>query len=97
MPFCGVMTIISTQIPRQTKEGKIYSGVQGERHFHVIQKMKQDSCSIQTIAASEEGFITDSGFLDRFDAYRLASNNGQMKPRSPDSYDGKELFSEDLW
>ena len=55
--------------------------------------------------AETQGFITDKGvFLPRRDALRHCVECGQGLPRrekllltKPNSYQGQELFSEDLW
>lgn len=44
-----------------------------------------------------QGFMTEHNqFLNRKEAFALASVNGQLK-RGPGGYQGNQLFSEDLW
>ena len=47
----------------------------------------------------DEGFFTENyGFINRHNAFVLARMNGQYKREvTPTSYNGEELFSEDLW
>jgi hypothetical protein len=45
-----------------------------------------------------QGFLDDEGnFLDREAAMIHATACGLVKSRRPGQYNGKELFSEDLW
>jgi hypothetical protein len=46
----------------------------------------------------EQGFLNEKfEFLDRKTAYIEAEQCGQLLPRQVGSYNGDELFSEDLW
>ena len=63
------------------------------RHHHVIRMIGGIS------GPHEEGFLLDDGsFLGRIGAMQLAKDNGQLKRRmGKSSYQGNELYSEDLW
>lgn len=74
--------------------GKIYSLPKPNRHHHVIRMIPGG------IAGPDiQGFLTDKGvFLDRYDAYNYAVLHGQLKrDEGKMSYQGNQLFSEDLW
>lgn len=46
----------------------------------------------------EQGFMDEKrNFISREDAFKIASNNGQMLKRPANGYQGEKLFSEDLW
>ncbi len=73
--------------------GKVHSLPAPNRHHHVIRAMGGIP------GPDIQGFLDDTGrFLDRREAYELASKNGQMiRPDDPTKYQGDQLFSEDLW
>lgn len=77
------------------------------RHHNVLRALRKYFGS-RTDASYErevQGFITDRGeFLGRREAYAHAIECGQGTPRRASmialgsiTYDGQELFSEDLW
>lgn len=44
------------------------------------------------------GFLTSTGrYVDRREAFRIATDARQRLARRPGGYDGPELFSEDVW
>lgn len=46
----------------------------------------------------DQGFALDDGsFVNRRQAFGIAWENGQLRPRKPGGYNGPELYSEDLW
>lgn len=77
--------------------GKIYSLEKPARHHDVIRMIAKEN-GVGVKGSDTQGFLTSDGtFLNRRDAFKLASTNGQMLPRGPNEYNGGELFSEDLW
>lgn len=77
--------------------GLVFSLPAPNRHCHVLNTMhvlgvKQDH-------TTEQGFLTDTGdFVRRKPALLIAKAAGQMKRlQGPGTYQGDELFSEDLW
>lgn len=73
--------------------GKVHSLPAPNRHHHVIRAMGGIP------GPDIQGFLDDTGrFLTRKQAFRLASANGQIiRPTDPSTYQGDQLFSEDLW
>lgn len=71
----------------------VYELPKPNRHHHVIRMIGgvKGPCI--------EGFYTSEGnFLNRVDAYALAVKTGQLnRDPNPKKYQGKLLFSEDLW
>ncbi len=73
------------------------------RHHDIIRQMSKQN--VHDYSDETQGFINDQGqFMNRRDAYQHALQCGQGTPRrditlneKPNSYDGPELFSEDLW
>ncbi len=68
------------------------------RHHNVLRAMFD--LKVKRYYGQEvQGFLDDSGeFLNRRDAMKLASSNGQLKrDPNPSFYQGDELYSEDLW
>jgi hypothetical protein len=80
---------------------------QPARHHDVLRAVKRmfNGRSDEGHMSERQGFITDKGeFLNREQAYIHARECGQGTPRRDASlaegyaaYNGKELFSEDLW
>lgn len=65
------------------------------RHHNVIQGMVEWGYTSADIAQSVQGFVTSTGrFVDRFEAYRIATAAGQIKEKT---YPLDKLFSEDIW
>jgi hypothetical protein len=75
----------------------IYALPNPNRHHHIFQIM--DEADHKTFNNEIQGFLDDQGnFLDRREAYILATNEGQIaRNPNPANYQGDELFSEDLW
>lgn len=73
------------------------------RHHHVLHSLAKSFNGRTDGGYTEEvqGFVTDSGdFLDREEAMKHALECNQTlvgRIRNPNSYNGPELFSEDLW
>lgn len=67
------------------------------RHHNVLQVMFRQS--VHCCGQDVQGFLDSNGtFLARRPAMELAEANGQLIRNSdPKFYQGKELFSEDLW
>lgn len=68
------------------------------RHHDVLRTMKEDAN--RDHGNEVQGFVDEAGrFLNRREAYELAVSTGQIdrSRHPPNSYDGDELFSEDLW
>lgn len=73
------------------------------RHHHIIRALA--SAGAENFDERKEGFLSDQGlFLNRREAWDHAHTCGQGTPRrdailkaNPNTYDGFELFSEDLW
>lgn len=80
-------------------------GEMGEPHFlpaparhHDIIRYMVSSVGYKPPILGKQGFITNTGrFVDREVAMQIATEACQVKPRGPGQYQGKELFSEDLW
>lgn len=74
------------------------------RHHNILHKLSDmynsDRKADWAYAEEKQGFITDTGeFLDRKSAKLHAQACGQFRPEGlrVSSYNGDELFSEDLW
>jgi hypothetical protein len=76
--------------------GRVWSLPAPNRHHHIIRMIaKETGDGIR--GPDTQGFLDDAGrFLRRAPALRLAEKNGQLN-RKPGGYQGRELFSEDLW
>lgn len=77
--------------------GRIWSLPAPNRHHHIIRMIaKETGDGIH--GPDVQGFLDETGrFIGRIEAYAIASDNGQLKLRGPAAYQGRELFSEDLW
>lgn len=77
---------------------KTYSLPAPNRHHNVIHVIAEEN-GVGIRGTDIQGFLDSEGnFLDREQAFILASKNGQLKRRTgPNHYQGNELFSEDLW
>lgn len=69
------------------------------RHHNVIWLMREVGRSVETIAASEEGFVTDANeFVSRADALNIAIASGQLLDEHRDlALQLGELYSEFVW
>lgn len=73
------------------------------RHHHVLHSLSKSFNGRTDRGYTEEvqGFVTDSGqFLNRTDAMQHAIRCNQTlvgRISNPNSYNGPELYSEDLW
>ena len=76
--------------------GKVYSLPAPNRHHHVIRAIAAENG--KGIDGSDvQGFLDEEGtFLNRREAYVLACETGQINRRAG-GYQGRELYSEDLW
>lgn len=80
------------------KRGMIFTLPPPARH-HTILAVLNEEFDILQDGSTEQGFITDHGeFVRRKPALMIAQHAGQLKrSQEPGSYQGPELFSEDLW
>lgn len=68
------------------------------RHHNVLRLMIHHA--VRDYENEIEGFLDkDGNFLNRKQAYELAVSAGQINRRkhTPNSHNGNELYSEDLW
>lgn len=79
-------------------DGRVWSLPAPNRHHHVIRDIAKAN-GVGVKGPDRQGFLTEHGqFLNRRQAYELASANGQLRrPPDPSKYQGNELYSEDLW
>lgn len=79
-------------------EGEVYTLPAPARHYDVLRFMSDDF-GIAEPGRGEQGFLTSEGdFVRRKPALMIAERAGQMKRKQgPGTYQGPELFSEDLW
>jgi hypothetical protein len=76
------------------RNGVIYSLPKPNRHHHLFSLTVNDPKEDD----DEQGFLDNDGmFLNRAEAFIVATNANQLKPRRPGGYDGELLFSEDIW
>lgn len=78
--------------------GTVYSLPAPNRHHNVLHYMK--ARGLREYGNEIQGFVDESGnFLDRLAAYELAVRTGQINrsKQPPNSYNGNNLYSEDLW
>lgn len=78
------------------RNGRTYSLPAPNRHHDVLWSIpKWDTKEERDI----QGFLDDQGnFLTRSEAFVLATQTGQINRRKHEgSYDGTDLYSEDLW
>lgn len=80
---------------------KTYSILErGKRHHDVIAMMREQNVGLSDIGLATQGFATTHrAFVSRREAFKLAKANGQFKRPTPTatSYNGDELYTEDLW
>ncbi len=80
-------------------DGRIYSVPAPGRHHDVCVMMHNQG--LPADAMKEQGFLTSYGrYVNRKEAFVIAKRENQMARREthpPGSYNGEELFSEDLW
>ncbi len=77
---------------------EIWSMPKPNRHHDVLRLMSHHE--VHAYGNEIQGFLDENGkFLDRKTAYVLACTTGQIDRswHPPNSYDGNELYSEDLW
>lgn len=87
-----------THVAVKTTEA-VFSLPPPNRHHNVLRYMKQVLDS-RDYGNEIEGFVDEAGnFLNRRDAYQLALSTGQLdrSKHPPNSYNGTDLYSEDLW
>ncbi len=86
-----------THVAVKTGE-KNWSLPKPNRHHNILREMYESGVS-RDYANETEGFLDEDGnFLNRSEAYLLAVSTGQINRRTGDQYyQGKELYSEDLW
>lgn len=65
------------------------------RHYHVMEYMKNNGCSIRDVLLAEQGFTTNHGrYVDRSEALIIAKNANQIVRHI--SGGDTELYSEHL-
>lgn len=81
-----------------TYEGEVYTLPPPMRH-HDVMRFMADDFGIAEPGRGEQGFLTDQGeFVRRKPAFMIAEHAGQLiRKQGPGTYQGPELFSEDLW
>lgn len=79
-------------------EGLVWMLPPPNRHHNVIRMIAEQN-GVGVKGPDVQGFVCDTGdFLNRRQAFGLAATNGQLKRRPGEKfYQGKELYSEDLW
>ena len=79
------------------QSGEVYSLPPPSRHHDVLRHMA--TLGVKDPMRGEQGFLTECGkFVRRKPAMMIAEHAGQLKRREgPGTYQGPELFSEDLW
>lgn len=94
----GTLSIITIDYVSIRFDGVVYILPKPNRHHNVI-RMINLNYGVRLYGPHEEGFVDCLGnFLNRREAYKLASENGQLVGRSgSEFYQGNELYSEDLW
>ena len=75
-------------------DGTIHSLPSPNRHHDVIRHMVSLGVSLDDRCSAEQGFITNTRFLHRHAAVRVAEEAGQIIKRTAPTHG---LFSEDLW
>lgn len=76
-----------------TEQGKMYSLLKPARHVDLF---KLESMGV--LASAKQGFLLDDGsFVDRVEAYIIASCNGQLINENFSASGIKQLYSENLW
>ena len=71
----------------------------GKRHNDILYRMFTNRINYDRETAVQ-GFLTDANqFVDRYDAYCLACDAGQIEPKVVEEYEVgvPQLYSEDLW
>ena len=83
----------------RTEENEVWSVPAPGRHHNVIWLMREVGCSVECIAASEEGFVTDvNEFVSRSAALTIARASGQLLEEYRKLADDLgELYSEFVW
>lgn len=79
------------------KDGEVYSLPPPARHHDVLRHMV--TLGLQQTSGDEQGFLTECGeFVRRKPALMIAEHAGQLnRKQGPGTYQGPELFSEDVW
>lgn len=77
---------------------KVYQLPPPNRHHDIIRLIASEN-GVGINGPDVQGFVDEDGeFLTRKQAFALACVNGQLKRRTdPGTYQGNELYSEDLW
>lgn len=80
------------------KDGLTFTMEAPARHHDIAHAMAE-KFGIHDNTGTEQGFLTNAGeFVRRKPALIIAERAGQLRRRQdPGSYQGPELFSEDLW
>ena len=92
---------VITYVAVKTGNGKLYFLPAPNRHHNVLRLMKSLIKDEDRDYSTEiEGFLDEDGeFINRKEAYILALEHDQIDRcgHPPNSYNGTELYSEDLW
>lgn len=87
------MKIIAAAIKFYMENDPYPSIMTAKRHCNILEKMYDLHIKYDR-KTYIQGFLTDTNlFLDRYEALKLAKENGQI----PKDWKYAELFSEDLW
>ena len=87
--------MIRIEVAAINHNGEIFSLPRPNRHHNIIRHMRTLGKSIDDIANSRQGFLTnESVFVGRVEALKIAQDAGQLlsNPGAPPN-----LFSEDVW
>lgn len=78
------------------EHGTVHIGRQPARHHNLLRLLHD--MGLHCPNPEDQGFALDDGsFVNRRQAWGIARENGQLRPRKPGGYNGPELYSEDLW
>jgi len=107
--FCvssGISTASHVGVKEQRIVGVAYrvgklviSAAPPNRHHNILQEVVTAfNLDHWYPTVQDSGFILQDGrFVNRGEAFIIASDNGQLLTRLPGQYDGPDLYSEDLW
>ena len=91
--------LISSAIKFQNTNSEYFDVMCGKRHADILHRMFLMRIDYDRSTAVQ-GFMTDTNqFVDRYDAYCLACDAGQIEPKAVEEYEVgmPQLYSEDLW
>ena len=89
--------LISSAIKFKPKGCDYFQIMCGKRHCNILEMMYNYRIDYER-ASAVQGFLTeDDQFVDRYDAYVMAVQSGQLLEAMPNSLNCKELYSEDIF